>query len=381
MKKRIPFLVSFLITAAMVMGSLISSAHSIDYLAISISPAATFNGQSGNFTVTNPVTGGSNISFQMKYSIVTQGNTTSFPRTIGFGATTASKPVGAPDPVVSGLVSHIFTSAGSNFTDNVSIAAPTTAGAYSVHIAPTSGTGGQGGLSGGGGVTINFTVTNPCANAATSLAMADSCIVYHQASTTLSATLTSGATPLSGQTVDFTVDGNSVGSAVTDGLGVASLPYDPSGLSAGDHTVAANFAGDGCAYDGSANSSTMGVSYMFIGYQQPINADGSSSFGGKVIPVKIKIADANGAPVPDADAHVFFAFGTPAIVGTDAEPIASTSADGGNTMRYDATANQYIFNWDVGSLANGTYTVRVDLGEGSCGSAHTVILSLKRKGK
>ena len=50
-------------------------------------------------------------------------------------------------------------------------------------------------------------------------------------------------------------------------------------------------------------------------------------------------------------------------------------------MRYDFSADQYIFNWDVGSQQNGTHTIRIGLGEGSCGDPHTVVVSLKRKGK
>lgn len=356
-----------------------TSAHAIDYLAMNISPASTFNGSSGNFTVTNPVNGGSDINFDLKYSIVVQGGTTTFPRTVSFGASTISKPLGAPDAVVTGLVSHQFASAASNFTDAITITAPNVSGAYTVEIQPTSGTGSSG-LRSGGGITISFTVTNSCANATTALAMVDSCIVYHASSTTLSATLTSGGSPLPGRTVNFTVDGVSAGSAATDSNGVASLSYDPSGLTAGDHTVVANYAGDGCDYDATNASSTLGVTYVFVGFQQPINADGSSSFGGRTIPIKIRVVDANGAPVPDASAHVYFAFGTPAIVGTDAEPVANTNGDSGNAMRYDPVAQQYIFNWDIAGLANGTYTIRVDLGEGSCGSEHLVVVSLKKKG-
>ena len=48
-------------------------------------------------------------------------------------------------------------------------------------------------------------------------------------------------------------------------------------------------------------------------------------------------------------------------------------------MRYDLTADQYVFNWDNSSQPNGSYLVRVGLGEGSCAPAHTVTLSLGKK--
>jgi hypothetical protein len=59
--------------------------------------------------------------------------------------------------------------------------------------------------------------------------------------------------------------------------------------------------------------------------------------------------------------------------------LSSTSGDAGNLMRYDATSGQYIFNWDISSLVNGTYSLRVGLGEGICGEPHVVQLSVKKK--
>jgi uncharacterized repeat protein (TIGR01451 family) len=62
----------------------------------------------------------------------------------------------------------------------------------------------------------------------------------------LSATLTAGG-PLSGKTINFTLNGNGVGSAVTNGSGVASLSnVSLSGINAGSYPtgVGASFAGD-----------------------------------------------------------------------------------------------------------------------------------------
>jgi hypothetical protein len=70
-----------------------ASAHSIDYVATNISPTSTFNGGSGNFTVTNFLQPGSQISFTLTVSINTQGNTTTYPATASFTATSA--PAGA----------------------------------------------------------------------------------------------------------------------------------------------------------------------------------------------------------------------------------------------------------------------------------------------
>jgi hypothetical protein len=60
----------------------------------------------------------------------------------------------------------------------------------------------------------------------------------------LSATLirTTGGTAVSGGTVTFSVDGSSVGTGTTNGTGVATLSYSPSGLNAGSRNVTAAFA-------------------------------------------------------------------------------------------------------------------------------------------
>ena len=65
------------------------------------------------------------------------------------------------------------------------------------------------------------------------------------ASVSLTATLTAGGAASPGKTITFKVDGKSVGTAVTDGLGTASLPYAiPATTKVGTHSVSASFAGD-----------------------------------------------------------------------------------------------------------------------------------------
>jgi hypothetical protein len=157
----------------------------------------------------------------------------------------------------------------------------------------------------------------------------------------------------------------------------------PSGV--GSFTAKCSGATDQAGNTATEVTATYSVTYgaAFRGVMQPINADGSSIFSGKVIPVKVRITDYYGNPVPDAVARVYFAVVTGAVTGTEQEavPVANTSGDAGNLMRYDAAADQYIFNWDVSGLANGTYQVRVELGEGKCGEGHVVTLSLSKRKK
>jgi hypothetical protein len=274
----------------------------------------------------------------------------------------------------------------STFTDAVTIVAPAAPGAYSVKIEATSGaTAVDRGLKPGNGIHVNFTVAAPATPEplATVLTVDDHCAVLHQTATIdLTATLeTSGGTAIAAQTVTFAIDGMPLGQATTDAYGVATLEnVDVSAYSVGDHDISVAYAGQESVYLPTNGFGNLGISYLFVGFQQPINADGTSLFGGRTIPVKIKLADANAQPVTDAVAHVFFDYAAAGLVGVDAEPLSNTNGDSGNLMRYDATADQYIFNWDTAGLANGTYKIYVDLGEGQCASPHAVIVTLKKKG-
>src|SRR5262249_9055148 len=77
----------------------------------------------------------------------------------------------------------------------------------------------------------------------------------------LSATLTSSGTGVSGKTVTFTLNGNTAGSGVTDGSGVATVPAASlTGISAGSYPggVAASFAGS-TGFQPSSGSATLTV--------------------------------------------------------------------------------------------------------------------------
>jgi hypothetical protein len=163
------------------------------------------------------------------------------------------------------------------------------------------------------------------------------------------------------------------------------LTYNVNGLPVGDHNLYAEFAGD-ADYNPSNDSDTLGISYLFVGFQQPINPEGNSVFGnGRVIPIKIKLADANGQAVSDAAPKVWVtSYSTSTGLGDVLEPATSVSAaDTGNTMRYVAEDEQYIYNWDLSGLVNGTYGVVVDLGDSATCSAgpYYAVITVAKKGK
>ena len=111
--------------------------------------------------------------------------------------------------------------------------------------------------------------------------------------------------------------------------------------------------------------------YAWSGILQPINADGSSIFKlGSTVPVKFQLA--SGAT--NAVVHLFVTKITSGVLGTEVEAISTAAADVGNTFRYDAASDKYIFNLSTSGLSKGTWQLKLDFGGGI---TRTVNISLK----
>jgi hypothetical protein len=102
----------------------------------------------------------------------------------------------------------------------------------------------------------------------------------------LSATLTDGTSPLSGKTINFSLNGNSVGNAVTDSSGIATLNNASlAGINAGSYPtgVGASFAGD-TTYLGSNTTNSLIVNradavISVTGYNVQYNANPHTATG------------------------------------------------------------------------------------------------------
>lgn len=133
------------------------------------------------------------------------------------------------------------------------------------------------------------------------------------------------------------------------------------------------------ATDSHGNSATKSfmVTVQFAGnfFLQPINVDGSSIFKqGSTVPVKFKLSGAS-AGIANVVAKLYLASVSNNVVGTELEAVSTSAADTGNTFRYDASADQYIFNLSTKNLAAGSWQLKIDLGDGVL---HTVVISLKK---
>lgn len=168
----------------------------------------------------------------------------------------------------------------------------------------------------------------------------------------------------SSHTVNWTAE--DVGSGLAT-AGSGSVPLDTT--SVGPKIVPGPAPADNVGNTGTAPSCSYSVVYSSTGVLQPINSNGSSVFKIKsTIPVKIQLTgDSAGTPNGKFTISLSKLAGT--IWGTDDESVISTSAHSGTTMRYDSSADQYIFNFGTSKITAGTYRVTVTLDDGTIRTA------------
>jgi hypothetical protein len=333
-------------------------------------------GANGNATLAAAVAPGALVSLEATWSIKDNSDNpphANYPRTVNFTS---------PADVTINPSSCTVTSVSSTCTITISFTAPAINGNYTWKIDSKDSAGGATNID-GKRLNINFSVADSAGITPvdTVLTVDQHCFILNAGNVEMTATLkeldSSGGDgdPIPGATILFYInpifDGNNnlisgyIGEAYTDSYGVVTLLHNIDSLGVGDHTLYAEFEGLPY-YNPSNDSANLGISYLFVGFQPPINAAGNSIFGnGRVIPIKIKITDADLNPVYDAAPTVWLTtFSSSTGLGTEFEETSSvSSADTDNIMRYVPADGHYIYNWDLSSLTNGTYAVVVDLGD------------------
>jgi hypothetical protein len=142
-------------------------------------------------------------------------------------------------------------------------------------------------------------------------------------------------------------------------------------LLAGDFTITVTVNDD----DGGTDTDTAAVSLTWddSGILQPINPFGTKSSVfklGSTIPAKIRILDCNGTVVDFVSPTVALTRIDPTPLADATEALPAASADPGNTMRWSADGQQYIFNLSTkrsqfaagGDLTPGSYRLLVYVG-------------------
>jgi hypothetical protein len=187
---------------------------------------------------------------------------------------------------------------------------------------------------------------------------------------TVPANITAAATGIDGAVVNFTTSAEDL---VDGPLPTTATPPSGSTFKPGATEVVVT------AMDSHGNKCTKSflvtVGFSWSDLLQPINTNGTSVFKqGSTIPVKFNLTGAS-AGITNGAFKLYAAKVSNGIAGTELEAISTSAADTGNTFRYDASARQYIFNLSTKSLTDGTYQIRVDLGDGV---SHITLISLKK---
>jgi hypothetical protein len=162
----------------------------------------------------------------------------------------------------------------------------------------------------------------------------------------------SGVAPVDGCDGPGTIDTSSVGSKV---FGVSTLDQ-VGNAGTGSTSYVVQYSGGSCL--GSPGHQVL----------QPVNPDGSSAFKkGSTVPIKFRVCDALGTSIPDPELVTSFKL-VKKVSGTVESVVLEnpTSTTPDTAFRWDATAQQWIFNLSTKNLAgNYTYYYAIDLNDGT----------------
>lgn len=244
-------------------------------------------------------------------------------------------------------------------------------------------------------VTVTWTVGDPESSIASSSGCNTSMLTSETAGSTLTCSATNGAGLTNSVSVTVKIDktppsvalttpasgasyliGSPVAAAYScsDALsGVASCAGPvASGANINTANAGQNVQFTVAATDVAGNTVTTtnayNVIYNFAGFLPPIDNLPvlNSVRAGRTVPVKWQLRDASGSFISDL---ATFTSLVSSPIACDASPtnIVGDDADmtGGTTLRYDATANQFVYNWQTSSSWTGCRLLQLTLRDGT----------------
>jgi hypothetical protein len=138
----------------------------------------------------------------------------------------------------------------------------------------------------------------------------------------------------------------------------------------GTHTLKAT------ATDNAGNESTKEISYTvkpysFNGFYQPVDMNGvyNTVKGGSTVPLKFELFK-GATELTDTTAIKSLQAAKVTCTSGAGEDAIETVATGGTSLRYDATAGQFIYNWKTPTGAGTCYKVTVTATDGSSITAY-----------
>lgn len=175
------------------------------------------------------------------------------------------------------------------------------------------------------------------------------------------------ATSASGAVVTYAA---SASDAVSGPLVPTCEPPSGSSFPPGSTTVRCT-ATDAAGNTGTAELQAR-VAFGWSGLLSPL-ASGASYRLGRTIPCKFELAGGSAA-IADLAARVYLTKVSEGVTGPLLEADSRSTADVGNTFRFDPVTGQYVFNLSTAPLSEGTWILRVDLGDGV---PHDALISLR----
>lgn len=174
---------------------------------------------------------------------------------------------------------------------------------------------------------------------------------------TLTSTVAAPTTGLAAPTGTVTfVDQTSGSTLAVVPLSAGTATWTGAGLAVNAHSIVAFYSGD-TSYLQSAAALVQRVQYGFGGFQAPL--DSNLAFGlNRTIPIKFQLTAYNAVAISSLSVIQSLQV----LDGTGADVLTNA---GGTALRYDATAKQFIANWQTKGLPAGLYAVQLMLKDGT----------------